>query len=315
MEFIWENAPYSGSALNALLALGDWSNHDGYTIFMPRSGAIERLAKRARLKVRGIQYLIRRLEQDGVLIRHESGVGRGNAPVWCIVMDRAKWTLKGATDCTISPDQQGEEVGTPAIINGAAGCTISDGEMVQSQIRNGAKPDPQKVQSEIPEIARSKILIGNDQEPPEHTRRKSSAESARQGSPVSDPNGVFEQAWQCYPKRAGHNPKKAARRAWVATLTRTRQENLAGFSGSALESEMLSGVKRFREFVKDAGDVGTRFVMQASRFFGPDELWRESWETSPAEPGEQVTKLSPGMEKLRQLYQKELNRDGANRND
>ena len=81
---------------------------------------------------------------------------------------------------------------------------------------------------------------------------------------------AFERAWTTYPKRAGNNPKPSALKAFQATVRR----------GGNIE-EMIQGVRRYAEYIRAVGNDGTRFVLQARTFFGPDEHWREAW-TLPA---------------------------------
>jgi hypothetical protein len=76
----------------------------------------------------------------------------------------------------------------------------------------------------------------------------------------------FEEAWGLYPKRAGGNPKMDARKAWGARL----REGIE-------PAELVEGVLRYAEYVRAAGKEGTEFVMQAVRFFGPSERWREEY--------------------------------------
>jgi len=76
----------------------------------------------------------------------------------------------------------------------------------------------------------------------------------------------FQRAWAAYPKRAGGNSEKKAYRCWRA---RVRQ----GVS----EDELEQGVVRYARFCDATDKTGSEYVMQASRFFGPDEPWREDW--------------------------------------
>ncbi|WP_235044661.1 hypothetical protein [Methylohalobius crimeensis] len=86
---------------------------------------------------------------------------------------------------------------------------------------------------------------------------------------------MFEEAWRCYPRRSGNNPKKAAYRAWAA-------RRKAGVAAEAL----LDGVIRYARYCQTTGIVSTRYVMRASTFFGPDEPYAQAWETpSPGDSG------------------------------
>jgi hypothetical protein len=85
----------------------------------------------------------------------------------------------------------------------------------------------------------------------------------------------FEQAWQLYPPRDGGNPKADAWKAWNARLR----------AGTA-PADLIEGVRRYRAHLEARGKVGTAFVMQAARFFGPAEPFREAWPTAapPSSP-------------------------------
>lgn len=107
--------------------------------------------------------------------------------------------------------------------------------------------------------------------PPAKSRQMTIEEPAHgAGNPERDQENIytldFEQAWASYPKRYGSNPKRAAYRAWHATLKR----------GSA-PSELLSGTQRYAAWCDAEGKTGTEFVKQARTFFGREEHWREDW--------------------------------------
>lgn len=85
-------------------------------------------------------------------------------------------------------------------------------------------------------------------------------------------DNVFDEAWALYPRRGGSNPKRDALHAWRA---RIGERVVAG--------EMLAGVRRYRAFCERTGKVGSEYVMQARRFFGPARPFAESWET-PTDP-------------------------------
>ncbi len=57
---VWNEAPYGGAALLALLALADYADDDGRSY-----PAVSTIAKKARLSDRGVQKLLIVLERDG----------------------------------------------------------------------------------------------------------------------------------------------------------------------------------------------------------------------------------------------------------
>jgi hypothetical protein len=96
----------------------------------------------------------------------------------------------------------------------------------------------------------------------------------RQEVPLNSPvellknsDGAFDRAWSLYPKRAGGNARKSARRAWDARIR-------AGVAAG----DLIAGVERYAAFVRASGNEGTPYVKQAATFLGPDEHWAEGWE-------------------------------------
>lgn len=70
MSLVWERAPYTAGSLLVLLALADWANDEGFC--WP---SIPKIAGKTRLERRSIQYIIRKLQSDGML-HIEEGRGR-----------------------------------------------------------------------------------------------------------------------------------------------------------------------------------------------------------------------------------------------
>lgn len=77
---------------------------------------------------------------------------------------------------------------------------------------------------------------------------------------------LFESAWKLYPKREGSNPKNKAASAWNARVQEGEDEQ-----------EMVSGLAKYVAFCKSKGSVGTGYVMQAARFFGPGKEYTNEW--------------------------------------
>lgn len=76
----------------------------------------------------------------------------------------------------------------------------------------------------------------------------------------------FDLAWAAYPKRAGGNVRKDALKAWQA---RRR---------SGVDSDVMhDGTLRYAAFCLATGKVGTEFVMQGARFYGPSQPFAEEW--------------------------------------
>jgi len=77
---------------------------------------------------------------------------------------------------------------------------------------------------------------------------------------------AFDLAWQQYPKRGGANPKGAALHAWQARL-----------GEGVTADEMVMGLGRYASYCTATGKIGSEYVMQAKRFFGPDRPFAEPW--------------------------------------
>lgn len=85
----------------------------------------------------------------------------------------------------------------------------------------------------------------------------------------------FDRAWSEYPRRAGGNSRHDAALAWDARIRE---------GASALD--MIAGTIRYRHYCEHEEQIGTRFVMQAKRFFGAAKHYDEPWSTSDDELSE-----------------------------
>lgn len=103
----------------------------------------------------------------------------------------------------------------------------------------------------------------------------------RQKAAALEGEQLFDDAWALYPKRSGGNSKPAARKKWVARLR----------EGVPAEV-MLAGVGRYRVFCEATGKVGTPYVMQTTRFLGPDRHYDEPWEIPPPESSDDDDRLA-----------------------
>lgn len=80
----------------------------------------------------------------------------------------------------------------------------------------------------------------------------------------------FDQVRQRFPKRAGSQP-------WPNALKAIRARLGEGHTWS----EMLDGVSRYADYVRETGKERTEFVLQAATFFGPTKRFLDDW-TPPA---------------------------------
>lgn len=74
----------------------------------------------------------------------------------------------------------------------------------------------------------------------------------------------FEEAWKAYPKREGGSVKKTALKAWNGRIREGIDPDV-----------LIAAVKAYAKAMERASNVGTRFVKQASTFFGPDGHFEE----------------------------------------
>ena len=83
----------------------------------------------------------------------------------------------------------------------------------------------------------------------------------------------FQETWKQYPPRLGGNSKKAAYKAWKAIF---------GRKGVTFElaQEVHDGVIRYREYLRQTGQLGTEYVKMAATFFN-QECWTEPWAARP----------------------------------
>jgi hypothetical protein len=104
--------------------------------------------------------------------------------------------------------------------------------------------------------------------------REQGAGAGKGGAAVPAATVTFDEAWRLYPKRSGSNSRPDAERAWSAAVKK-----------GADPTEMLAGLSRYLAYVESDGSIGTQYVQQASRFFGPGEHWREPWDPPPRRNG------------------------------
>ncbi len=111
----------------------------------------------------------------------------------------------------------------------------------------------------------------------------------------------FERAWANYPKRNGGNSKADALKAWSARIS-------AGVS----EEDIERGVQRYHDYCRATGDWGTKFVKQASTFFGPGLHFQEAWEISKDQPNrsDRNGQLQKPVDIMAKLYSDIAEADG-----
>lgn len=101
------------------------------------------------------------------------------------------------------------------------------------------------------------------------TEAVKAVEAITHGQSETDSDSDFERAWQLYPRRRGSNPKAAAFSAWHAR----RAEGVTA-------ETLIAGVERYAQHLAVDEKIGSPFVMQAKRFFGPSREYAEPWDAT-----------------------------------
>lgn len=100
------------------------------------------------------------------------------------------------------------------------------------------------------------------------------------GKCVSDESSLFITIWEEYPRKEG---VKVAQSAFMESLKQ-----------GASPGEILAGVRRYCDYVRRNNAVlGTRFIVQGSRFF-KEEMWREKWSGTLTGGTREKAKLTAG---------------------
>jgi len=123
-------------------------------------------------------------------------------------------------------------------------------------VPEGGEPDDKKAVNDV-----------HSNRPKELTKEQTtlssvSSERKKKSNDADDP--VFEEAWKAYPKRDGDNPKATALKAWRARVR-----------GGVDPQRLLAATKAYAEAMKRQGNLGTRYVLHASTFYGPGDRYAE----------------------------------------
>jgi hypothetical protein len=108
-------------------------------------------------------------------------------------------------------------------------------------------------------------------------------------SPHSKYPDRFDEFWDAYPKRAGHNPKLLASQNFSARVKE-------GISPDAL----INSAHRYSAFIEAIGKSGTEYVMQASSFLGPKSRGFENpWDPPPETKRPQPKPMGERFDEIR----------------
>lgn len=120
MNLVWDHYPEGGSELLLILALADHADDAGDRVYP----SVQTMARKTRMSERAVQYLLRRIQERGLLVLVEPGGGRNRTARYRINIDRIE---NGANIAPITK-----------------GCNLKQ-ERVQSSAGNGATaiaPEP-----------------------------------------------------------------------------------------------------------------------------------------------------------------------------
>lgn len=197
---------------------------------------------------------VRALEEMGMLRREYRRKGELNqSNLFHLRLDEKEYKQPSKGGAGSDLGQQVTEVGQE-LTQGGAGAALGGGAGADPRISHSLEP-----------------VIEPVNEPKSIGTSAKAAEPSRIAN--KDYSEEFEEAWRNYPPREGGNNKQAAWKAWKARLKQGYQA-----------ADMVAGVERYAAHLSATGSVGTRFVKQASTFFGPDCHFAEEWHIAEKQP-------------------------------
>jgi Helix-turn-helix domain len=84
MNLVWDRYPEGGSELLLILALADHADDAGDRVYP----SVQTMARKTRMSERAVQYLLRRIQERGLLVLVEPGGGRNRTARYRINIDR-----------------------------------------------------------------------------------------------------------------------------------------------------------------------------------------------------------------------------------
>lgn len=99
-----------------------------------------------------------------------------------------------------------------------------------------------------------------------HTDTEADTDNIYRAKNAAD--ALFERFWSVYPKRAGNNPKKPARKSWDARIEQGADPEV-----------MIAAAERYGRFCDATDKIGTEYVKQSQSWLSPNcEGWLQSWD-------------------------------------
>lgn len=234
-----------------------------------------------RLLTAGARCLLRDL--DEMLYREESLTANVSTLAGWFGLDR-KTTREGIEAIaqtgllTITKEERGKS---------GTFYTITDPKRTPNQPRTDPEPTPDQPQAnpeQAPHTSASDAAFGDAS----LNRIEDKRENRIEDPPLPPEGGadtVFDEAWAQYPKRAGGNSRKDAKRCWDARVS----EGIA-------PSDLLAATLSYRAFCEATGKIGQETVMQGQRFYGPNEQWCEDWTPPPKHPPNSMPAIASAVQ-------------------
>jgi len=250
-SLVWDNLPYGGGELLLALALADFSDDDGRSIFP----SIPLLAKKTRLHERTVQRHLAEFRHAGWLILETPGgmiEGKKRATTYRINVD---WIRRRGGKLPPVPDRGGidDAEGRHPVRGGVASCTDRGG------------------------MGATLSVIGTTIEPSEENRHIADGQKCARG----------DVSWSSPDTPAGH--RELIRKAFTlvqatypagmyggnAWLIAERNFGRLIDDGLATAAELVEAATAYRDQQQAIGKIGTQYVRSPAKFYDPHEAhWR-----------------------------------------
>lgn len=189
-----------------------------------------------------------------------------------------------------TPDFEGRRIepidGGWRLLNYAKHRALQDAESVKASKRAYINERRAKERQGVEVVDIGRQASTQEEGEAEADTSKAKAKPLVRSAPALDTEAGFEAAWAIYPKRGGGNSRADALKAWRARRA----------TGETVEA-MTAGTARYAAYIRATGKERTEYVMQAARFFGPGQHYRNDW----APPALQKSAPSKTMQAIMHL--------------
>lgn len=241
MALVWANAPCKGSALLVLLALADFSNDDGMNAYP----SVATLAAKARLSAREVQYILRNLESQKLIV---SSPRTGRSTIYKVNVSE----LEGCNVCR--------------------GASLAGVQSLRGGVQPASPPGVQPIAGGGCNPLHPEPLENHHSEPPPIKTTEHEANDSFPPAPSPMLSGVLTPILLAYPesKRVAKNPAMRAIRDALDSLKARGEPDPAGWLKARVEAFAASPVGRSR-FAPNAAKW-----FEDGRYDDPDSAWQES---------------------------------------